>query len=231
MPLDSHEDGALTSPRRHSLPPFLSDPLFKLYTSMTSSDELPVMFHRQMSLAAAESKRRSSAVHELRRQNAELLTNLKVAQKRRFFAHRNKTSSTDSSNEASDTALDQQAPKVTFHLGGGGKSSGGAGVVDSRFTTTSATTTTHDIVINHHHHHHHSNNLHQVTTKRRGSAPCTLLLNQIQKIASSAAKAATTASREHSPRGSCSFRNCRRGSLPSDLVSLGHSRSHSRSSR
>ena len=210
MPLDSHEDGALTSPRRHSLPPFLSDPLFKLYTSMTSSDELPVMFHRQMSLAAAESKRRSSAVHELRRQNAELLTNLKVAQKRRFFAHRNKTSSTDSSNEASDTALDQQAPKVTFHLGGGGKSSGGAGVVD---------------------HHHHSNNLHQVTTKRRGSAPCTLLLNQIQKIASSAAKAATTASREHSPRGSCSFRNCRRGSLPSDLVSLGHSRSHSRSSR
>ena len=177
---------------------------------MTSSDELPVMFHRQMSLAAAESKRRSSAVHELRRQNAELLTNLKVAQKRRFFAHRNKTSSTDSSNEASDTALDQQAPKVTFHLGGGGKSSGGAGVVD---------------------HHHHSNNLHQVTTKRRGSAPCTLLLNQIQKIASSAAKAATTASREHSPRGSCSFRNCRRGSLPSDLVSLGHSRSHSRSSR
>ena len=199
---------------------------------MTSSDELPVMFHRQMSLAAAESKRRSSAVHELRRQNAELLTNLKVAQKRRFFAHRNKTSSTDSSNEASDTALDQQAPKVTFHLGGGGKSSGDAGVVDSRFTTTSATTTTtHDIVINHHHHHHHSNNLHQVTTKRRGSAPCTLLLNQIQKIASSAAKAATTASREHSPRGSCSFRNCRRGSLPSDLVSLGHSRSHSRSSR
>ena len=85
MPLDSHED-ALTSPRRHSLPPFLSDPLFKLYTSMTSSDELPVIFHRQMSLAAAESKRRSSAVHELRRQNAELLTNLKVAQKRRFFA-------------------------------------------------------------------------------------------------------------------------------------------------
>ena len=84
MPLDSHED-ALTSPRRHSLPPFLSDPLFKLYTSMTSSDELPVMFQRQMSLAA-ESKRRSSAVLELRRQNAELLTNLKVAQKRRFFA-------------------------------------------------------------------------------------------------------------------------------------------------
>ena len=181
---------------------------------MTSSDELPVMFHRQMSLAAAESKRRSSAVHELRRQNAELLTNLKVAQKRRFFAHRNKTSSTDSSNEASDTALDQQAPKVTFHLGGKSSDAG----VDGRFA--------HDII----NQHHHSNNL-QVTTKRRGSAPCTLLLNQIQKIASSAAKAATTASREHSPRGSCSFRNCRRGSLPSDLVSLGHSRSHSRSSR
>ena len=68
-------------------------------------------------------------------------------------------------------------------------------------------------------------------SKRRGSAPCTLLLNQIQKIATSAAKAATTASREHSPRGGGSFRNCRRGSLPSDLVSLGHSRSHSRSSR
>ena len=140
-------------------------------------------------------------------------------------AHRNKTSSTDSSNEASDTAIDQQAPKVTFHLGGGGKSSDAGVGDDGRFD--------HDIINHHHHRHSNSNSNLQVTmtTKRRGSAPCTLLLNQIQKIASSAAKAATTASREHSPRGSCSFRNCRRGSLPSDLVSLGHSRSHSRSSR
>ena len=51
---------------------------------MTNSDELPAIFHRQMSLV--ESRRRSSAVQELRKQNAELLAHLKVAQKRRLFA-------------------------------------------------------------------------------------------------------------------------------------------------
>ena len=47
----------------------------------------------------------------------------------------------------------------------------------------------------------------QRTNQRRGSAPCTLLLNQINKIANSASKVASTASREHSPRN-------RRNSLP-----------------
>ena len=54
---------------------------------MTNSDELPAIFHRQMSLV--ESRRRSSAVQELRKQNAELLAHLKVAQKRRLFAGKN----------------------------------------------------------------------------------------------------------------------------------------------
>ena len=86
MPLDSHPEDTLTSPRRHSLPPFLSDPLFRLYTSMTStSEELPANFQRQMSLVDG-SRRRFSAVQELRRQNAELLANLKLSQKRRVFA-------------------------------------------------------------------------------------------------------------------------------------------------
>ena len=54
---------------------------------MTNSDELPAIFHRQMSLV--ENRRRSSAVQELRKQNAELLAHLKVAQKRRLFAGKN----------------------------------------------------------------------------------------------------------------------------------------------
>ena len=140
-----------------------------------------------------------------------------------FSAHRNKPSSTDSSNEAPTESVLDPAPKVTFHLGTSAAASGDEDDDNEMINNNNnyqMTTMTMLCVRGH-----------ATSTKRRGSAPCTLLLNQIQKIASSAAKAATTASREHSPRGGCSLRNCRRGSLPSDLVSLGHSRSHSRSSR
>ena len=58
----------------------------------------------------------------------------------------------------------------------------------------------------------------QHNSQRRGSAPCTLLLNQINKITTSATKVASTASREHSPRA----RHCfsRRSSLDLDDSSL-----------
>lgn len=207
MPLDGPEGGPQhlpVSPRRHSLPPFLSDPLFRLYTSMTSAPPSPeVMLHRQLSLVE---RRRSSAVQELRRQNSELLANLKLAQRRRLFAANRNRAST-ASTASTEAEPNPQSAKVTFHLGASGEEE-----VEQNTSLL------------------HVNSSNVNNTKRRGSAPCSLLLSQINRIANSASKAASTASREHSPRG-CNTRGHlghRRGSLPCDLVELG--RSHSRSS-
>jgi hypothetical protein len=220
VPLDADEHtygGQCLSPRRHSLPPFLSDPLFRLYTSMTSSTDPSPMLHRQYSLVE---RRRSSAVQELRKQNSELLANVKLAQRRRLFAANRNRASTDSTTSTEAEANDSSnsfnsQTRVTFHLGSTEANDCG-NAADNKRQNTSLLCVASNTGL----------------SQRRGSAPCNLLLNQINKIANSATKAASTASREHSPRGYCyrGHMGRRRGSLPSDLLSLGVARSHSRSS-
>ena len=267
--------GEPLSPRRHSLPPFLSDPLFRLYTSMTTRgpttasttsdyDEMAAagFLYRQHSLSE---RRRSSAVQELRRQNSELLANLKLAQRRRLYAATNRgrpsppsntpvngtatatgggsgpaaiqVTSTGSgggsvsSNElttdencysnSANTSFNSQT-RVTFHLGASGESAdfNDADCISTKSVDIKNTNQQNTNLLC-------VNNNYFNAGRRRGSAPCNLLINQINKIANSAAKAATTASREHSPRG-CYGGNLRggghmgrrRGSLPSDLFSL-----------
>ena len=158
MPLDSVETSSDLPPswsslswhRRHSLPP---PPLPILDTSSSSKDQrLQIELEQKLSLIE---KRRS--VQELRRQNNELLANLKVNKRRRIFAN---------SNAKGQSA---EGPKVTFH-----------------FLDEACRLPVKDAEYHH----------------RRGSAPSTLLLNQINKIANTAVKAAMQAgsSREASPR-------------------------------
>ena len=195
MPLDSVEAGfnptflrePLTSPRRHSLP---------FPEEMPAGIEpvsLEVSLQRQLSLI--DSKKRTTALQELRKQNNDLLASLRTSKKRRVFKKAN------SSAVAESTLTSADKTKVTFHL---------SNSVDTQSTqeVTEMTGNPEKSV-----------NLLKVTgshcyhnNQRRGSAPCTLLLNQINKIATSASKAASTASREHSPRGHCFNR---RNSLPS----------------
>lgn len=201
MPLDNADSvrtdsttSTLSSPRRHSLPPF-SDPV--LYSSQ---DHACLQQNRHYSLV-------DSAVHQLCLQNSELLANLRLAQKRRIFAA-NRSNPDSGSVETGDAAV----ARVTFQL-------------EQHF----------DKAPNH-------QNVNLLCVKnrlvsRRGSAPCSLLLNQINKIASSAAKAvgvatATSTSREHSPRSLHHKGGTRRrGSLPSDLLSLDRSSRRSPSGR
>ncbi len=130
--------------------------------------------------------RRSLAVQELRRQNSELLAHLKVSKRRRVFA--NKTSCSLKAATVDCAMSTASTKEVTFHLSNCS--------IDEAGTSPAGNCRQQNFLL------------------RRGSAPCTLLLNQINKIATSASKAASTASREHSPRG---FNNRRRrSSLPSD---------------
>lgn len=183
MPLDSslavRSGVELLSPRRNSVPALLELP------ETSSTQLLESSLHRQLSLME---KRRSSAVHELRKQNSELLASLKVSKRRRIFAAAAKSNC----NKAASAEVDSTRAKVTFHL-----------------STSSVDTDNNE----------NENSLSNKTVKRqvqlkqrRGSAPCTLLLNQINKITTSATKAASTASREHSPRSA--LLHHRRSSLP-----------------
>ena len=172
MPLDSVEMApeALQASwqRRHSLPPHA--PLLPIgildKADPIAIKQMEANLQQQLSLIE---KRRS--VQELRRQNNELLANLKLNKRRRIFK-----------GCRSLTTESAEGPKVTFHF------------LDEDSLP--------------------------VKDARRGSAPSTLLLNQINKIANTAAKAAMAGSREASPRGSgaCQpswhgLRN-RRSSLP-----------------
>ena len=166
MPLDSVETGAPVdglqpvSPRRHSLP------------QAVDVRSIEVGLHHQLSLME---KRRS--IQELRRQNNELLANLKLNKRRRLFAKAGRAATTE-----------PEGPKVTF------------------LDVDEVTEDLKGILRNH----------------RRGSAPSTLLLNQINKIAHTASKAAMHAghtmappnpgSRDASPRSCLTCR--RRSSLP-----------------
>lgn len=147
MPLDSVEASA--SPRRHSL---------------SDVKVIEANLHHQLSLME---KRRS--IQELRRQNNELLANLKLNKRRRIFA------------KGGRAATAEEGPKVTFHC------------LDVNDEVEEE----------------------RLQTHRRGSAPSTLLLNQINKIANSAAKAAMAGSREASPKAPRGCSTCRRrSSLP-----------------
>ena len=174
MPLDSVEMApeALQASwqRRHSLPPPPLLPGILDKADPIAIRQMEANLQQQMSLIE---KRRS--VQELRRQNNELLANLKLSKRRRIFK-----------GCRSLTTESAEGPKVTFH-----------------FLDEDSLPVKDEEQIN-----------------RRGSAPSTLLLNQINKIANTAAKAAMAGSREASPRGSgaCQpswhgLRN-RRSSLP-----------------
>ena len=194
-------DGPLSPSRRHSF--CLSDSLFL--------EPVEVTLHRQLSLM--EKQRRSSAVQELRKQNSDLLATLKTAKRRRVFCamHNRKTNSCSAaeSNLTSSAELTNAAKnKVTFHL---------SNSVDNGSVTCSTAVSSNDpdyIQIGKTNANLMMHQRVQHNSQRRGSAPCTLLLNQINKITTSATKAASTASREHSPRA----RNCfsRRSSLDLD---------------
>lgn len=186
MPLDtslavrSVDKEELLSPRRNSVPALLELP-------ETSTCLLESSLHRQLSLME---KRRSSAVHELRKQNSELLASLKVSKRRRIFA-----AAKSNCNKAASAEVDSTRAKVTFHL-----STSSVEAADNNIENENCSSLNKSVV-------------RQVQLKqRRGSAPCTLLLNQINKITTSATKAASTASREHSPRSG--LLHHRRSSLP-----------------
>ena len=206
LPLDSvdatYQQQPL-SPRRHSLPPFfLSDnPLLRLCSAAATKAEQPLEAALQQQMSLIEKNRRSSAAaQELRKQNSELLANVKWTKRRRVFAsHRGSRHSNSSTESNSATTA---VPKVTFHL---------------------------NEAEDENKHHVNLFVAAESLTKRRGSAPCTLLLNQINKIANSASKAATTASREHSPGvSSLTGANNRRSSLPSDLIDVENPRGNNR---
>ena len=177
MPLDSVETVAPAeglqpgSPRRHSLP------------QAVDVRSIEAGLHHQLSLME---KRRS--IQELRRQNNELLANLKLNKRRRLFAKAGRAATTEP----------EGGPKVTF----------------KHFLDVDEVTEDPRETLRGH---------------RRGSAPSTLLLNQINKIAHTATKAAMHASgqtgmpppnpgsRDASPRACLTCR--RRSSLPTtDLL-------------
>ena len=216
----STTDIPMSPSRRHSL--CLSDPLFY--------EPVEVTLQRQLSLV--EKQKRTSAVQELRKQNNDLLATLKTAKRRRIFCASHNKKSNSCSAASAESALTSSSlggvggvgglttteltkNKVTFHLSNSVDNAGNSSaaavcvtdpesicIMQQQQAPLSRTERVNLVQRVQH------------NSQRRGSAPCTLLLNQINKIATSATKVATTASREHSPRARNYF--SRRNSLDLD---------------